>query len=151
MSSSLGEPRRPSGVESPLRADLARRRPADGADREEHRFRSVHRAAIAAFGAGPLLGSLGAGLLVLAGSRLGDSLGIGVLILALTWGFLGSIAWITARGIEATEQAVLERRQLRAARSAPDHGQLSLGAESGQVSPPPKPPTKREEPSSNDS
>ncbi len=93
---------------------------------EERRFRAVHATSLVVLAAAPGLagaaGSLAFGLGV--GST--EAVALGLTTLAVGWGFLGSIAWTTARSVEVG-RAALDRAR---ARRAPDPGagQLSLGA-----------------------
>lgn len=106
----------------------------------ERRFRAVNGVALVAFGLSPCAASLGAALLFVCGLTSGvEAIGLGILAVAMTWGFLGSISWVGARGIEATERAVETRKLIKAARSAPEAGQLALEGEAGRLSSPEAP------------
>jgi hypothetical protein len=131
-----GPRRRARGRLERPEAGSAPARPAAPARGAERRFHAINGVARVAFGLGPVLGALLGGALHLAGLvSPAEAVAAGVLAVALTWGFLGSISWVTARSIEATESAVETRRLLKAARSDPDHGQLSLSGEGGALSP----------------
>ena len=86
---------------------------------------------------GPLSGLLCAGLAIWTGGAAAVAVAAGVLGLGLVWGFVGSLALMGAATLEKVERATERRETLRAARTRPEAGQLSIEASAGGLSRPP--------------
>ena len=93
----------------------------------------MERTALRLIAASPLASALVGALALEAGWSFEESAGLAVITLAIVWGFLGALSWLTARGVEATERALEQRKLLRSAVVDPQHGQLALRL-SGELS-----------------
>lgn len=93
---------------------------------DERRLSTLFRTARVVFAGGPLAALIMSGAGSLSRLDLDEVVALGILTLGVVWGFLGSIAWVGARGIEAAEDAAEQRRLYRTAERDPWHGQLSL-------------------------
>lgn len=104
-------------------------RPAES----ERRFSAINRVALGLFASAPVAGLLAGGILLGIGVSAQSAVAGGCVFLAVLWGFLGSLSWVTAVGAETTARALAtivdERRAIATACVDPDHGNLSLAPE----------------------